>query len=138
MSSKTKTLKPRCGICDVELTEEWEDHVKTPEHKSKFPRIDFDKFGGTPKKKKVQQDPVKKIIPEETKRFNKKMKLDAKAENLGYYPVADGLSYYETMCECGNIVDVYCWRGQKRCDNCWKVISTALSFSPEGLKENTK
>lgn len=54
----------------------------------------------------------------------------AKLVNLGYYPLPCGRSYYTVQCQCGNIEDVFAWRGTKRCSRCGLILN--IKYSPEG------
>lgn len=56
------------------------------------------------------------------------MSAFGKIKILSYHP-EHGKSYYRVKCECGRIVDVYCWSGSKKCD-CGRILS--LKYSPEG------
>lgn len=113
--------KPRCGLCNKEIEEEtFDDHVKTEEHQNNLPKYE--------KEVKIPVVPVKEISEAEKKQNIKEQKM-AKAENLGYYSVANGLSYFKCRCECAELVDVYAWRGCKRCPNCGKVIVTHMMRS---------
>ena len=109
----------RCGLCDVEVIGSFDDHVKSEQHQNNLPK---------PREPvKMPEVPVRFVSKEEQKQNRSKT---AKAENLGYYSVANGRSYYRCRCDCGEISDVFAWRGCKRCPNCGKVIVThwALSF----------
>jgi hypothetical protein len=54
----------------------------------------------------------------------------AKIVNLGYYSRANGKSYYRVQCECGQVQEVYAWRGTKKCCRCGLILS--VKYSPEG------
>ena len=114
MSEKSsKYGKPRCGLCDCVIPEDtWDLHEKGDLHQSKLPKHE---------PVKIPVVPVRVVSNAEKKKNRSKT---AKAENLGYYPAANGRSYWHCRCECGELVDVFAWRGQKRCPNCWKVIAT--------------
>lgn len=112
--------KPRCGLCDVEIPEKtWDTHVKSELHQSKLPKINFVKL----------PEPVVSEIPDAEKKQNKREGKLAKATNLGYFSQSNGRSGNFVRCECGQTLFVYRWRGQRRCPNCWKVISTHLGLS---------
>jgi len=111
----------RCGLCDVEIPEgvSWEKHVKSDLHKGNLPN--------TIERLKEIVHPVKKISDEERKR-NKKEGNIAHATNLGYVSRANGRSVDRMLCECGEVSEVFRWRGCKRCPNCWKILHDELSY----------
>lgn len=104
----------RCGLCQVEVTGSWKDHEQSEGHQSRLP-----------KKKDPVEIPVREVSETEKRQNRDKI---AKAENLGYSSVANGRSYYRFRCECGEVSDVFAWRGCKRCPNCGKLLHTILSF----------
>lgn len=110
----------RCGLCDVEVIGSFEDHVKTEEHQNRLSRIVEQK-----KALATYVEVLKKVSAATQKSNRDKI---AKAENLGYYSVSNGRSYYRLKCECGEISDVFAWKGCKRCPNCKKILHTILSF----------
>jgi hypothetical protein len=73
---------------------------------------------------KIPELPVREVSEAEKKRNRSKI---AKAEILNYYP-EHGRSHYAVRCECGQLTELYCWSGSKRCPNCSKVIHRWLSF----------
>jgi len=107
----------RCGLCNVEVVGSFADHVKSEEHQSNLPK--------KREPVKLPEVPVREVSEAEKKQNRDKI---AKAENLGYYSVANGRSYYQLRCECGEISDVFAWRGCKRCPNCKKILHLSLSF----------
>lgn len=110
----TKPL--RCGLCDIEVSGSFADHVKTEQHQSKLPKRE---------PVKLPEVPVREVSEAEKKQNRDKV---AQVENLGYYSVSNGRSYYRLRCECGEISDVFAWRGCKRCSNCCKLLHLSLSF----------
>lgn len=110
----------RCGLCDRELFdgESWADHVNCELHQSHI----YHRKAILPMPK-----PEVRQVSEAEKRLNKKEgKIAMVKENLGYYG-QHGRSYHKLRCECGEVSDVYRWSGRKRCPNCWKIISYAVS-----------
>lgn len=100
----------RCGLCNIIVKGSFADHVKSDLHQSNMPKVE---------RVKLPVVPVREVSEAEKKQNRDKT---AKAENLGYYSVANGRSYYHVRCECGETSDVFAWRGCKRCSNCGKVI----------------
>ena len=119
----------RCGLCQVKLPEgeTWQQHLESDLHKSSLP--DPIKFVAAP------VYPVKEISEKERKN-NKREGNVAHAEFLGYHSVANGKSYDRMLCECGEVSDVFRWRGCKRCSNCWKLLHNILSYSDKDISMN--
>jgi hypothetical protein len=55
-----------------------------------------------------------------------------KFKHLGYHPQPCGRSYHRVKCECDRIVDIYAWRGTKKCD-CGRVLSIRYSHEAKEI-----
>lgn len=119
------SLHRRCGLCDIEIPEgvSWTEHLESEEHKSKLP-----KHTEPPKWSDIYK--TREVSEEERQRNKRDHKIAKIKANLGYTGL-HGRSYHTFVCECGEIVDVYCWSGSKRCPNCWKILSLAVSHMEE-------
>lgn len=118
------SLMVRCGLCDIEISEPWDKHLKSKLHQSNLPK---------PRERvKLPVVPVREVSEAERKKNLNRSFRDvdrfAHAESLGYYSVANGRSYIRMRCECGEVSDVFAWRGCKKCPNCSKLLHRILSF----------
>lgn len=110
----------RCGLCQIViLGQSWKEHEQSEGHQSKL------RISVPVKALPAYVESIKRISKASQKKNRDKI---ARAENLGYHSVSNGRSYYSLRCECGEVSDVFLWRGCKRCPNCKKILHTTLSF----------
>ena len=102
-------------------------HIESEQHKNKAsPKRELSEKQLKAINKNLKMQIAKKVSTAQKKKNRNKT---AKAAFLSYHSRENGRSYDLVRCECGEEVDIFRWRGCKRCPNCEKVIYTHMSFS---------